>query len=40
MIMMAFYEYVQLWDHVKGMMIQGLIQITHVSYYDMTVIWI
>ena len=26
----------ELWDHVKGMMIQGWIWITCVPYYDMT----
>ena len=36
MIMMNCLEYVELWDHVKDMKIQGLIWITCVSYYDMT----
>ena len=33
---MTCYEYVELSYHIKGMMIQGWIWITWVSYYDMT----
>ena len=40
MNVMAYYEYVELWDHVKGMMIQGWIRITCVPYYDMTMMWL